>query len=154
MTDRSPTRHAAMCDALKAGLDRGAAVRLVVRGASMRPFLWDREVVRIVPLHNDLPRRGEIVLVRTQGGAALHRILRTDEARSEVETKGDGVRWADPPVPLTAIIGRADAVLRHGGWVSLTRPWRRLLGRFVSEFISPIQPLRTLARRLVRTPSL
>jgi hypothetical protein len=147
---RSLRLHAALCEAVGEGLRQGRAVRLVARGASMRPFLRDGEEIRIVPPPDGFPRSGEIVLIRTTGGAALHRVISVDEGNARIHTKGDGLAEADLPVPRSALIGCAEAVRRKGRWISLTAPWRRALGRFVSLFLAPRGPLRALARLLLR----
>jgi hypothetical protein len=103
-----------------------------------------------VPPPDGLPRSGEIVLIRTAEGAALHRVIAVDERNARIHTKGDGLAEADRPVPRSALIGCAEAVRRGGRWISLTVPWRRALGRFVSLFLAPRRPLRTLARLLRR----
>jgi len=145
-----PTYHAALCEAVAAGLDAGAAVRVRARGASMRPLLRDGEDLRIVPLQAGALRPGDIVLVRTPGGAALHRVIAVDAQASTLRTKGDGSREADGALALGAVVGRADAVFRRGGWVRLDTPGRRLLGRIVCTFLSPLPPLRAAARALLR----
>ncbi len=147
---RSLRLHAAVCEAVGEGLRQGRAVRLVARGTSMRPFLRDGEEIRIVPPPDGLPRSGEIVLVRTAEGAALHRVISVDARNARIHTKGDGLAEADRPVSRSALIGCAEAVRRKGRWISLTVPWRRALGRFVSLFLAPRRPLRTVARLLRR----
>jgi hypothetical protein len=147
---RSLSLHAALCEAVGEGIGRGRVVRLVARGNSMRPFLRDGDEIRIVPPSPGLPRPGEIVLVRTDCGASLHRVIRVNERTATIRTKGDGLSEADQPVARTAVIGLAEAVRRHGQWVSLTTSWRRLLGRFVSLVLAPRRPLRAVARLLIR----
>jgi len=145
-----PTYHAALCDAVAEGLESGAAVRVRAGGASMRPLLRDGEEVRIVPARAEAIRVGDIVLVRTKGGAALHRVIAIDARAATLRTKGDGERMADGALPLGAVVGRADAVLRHGRWVPLDTPVRRLLGRAVCGLLSPRDSLRAAARALIR----
>ncbi len=150
MNGRVPTYHAALCETVAAGLDAGVAVRVRARGASMRPLLRDGEDVRIVPVQARTLRSGDIVLVRTLGGAALHRVIAVDAQASTLRTKGDGSREADGALALGAVVGRADAVLRRGRWVRLDTPARRLVGRMVCTMLSPLPPLRAAARALLR----
>ena len=150
MTRAAPTFHAALCDAVADSLEAGDAVRLRVGGASMRPFLNEGEEVRIVPARPEDLRSGDIVLVRTMGGATLHRVLSLDLRDATLRTKGDGTRRADPPMAAGAIVGKADAVLRKGAWRALGTPGRRALARFISRHLAPLEPLRTAARVLIR----
>jgi hypothetical protein len=143
MTHRSPTFHAGLCDAVAESLQAGLAVRLVAHGTSMRPFLHSGEEVRVV-------RLGDIVLVRTSSGAALHRVLAMDLRLALLRSKGDALRLADAPLPTGAVVGRAEAVRRGGAWVPLDGAMNRLLGRFVSIALSPLPPLRIAARWIVR----
>lgn len=149
MSRALPTYHAALCEAVAAGLEAGAAVRMRARGASMRPFLRDGEEVRIVPVRPEALRPGDIVLVRASGGAALHRVLAIDLRAATLLTKGDGERAGDSAAGLDAVVGRADAVLRRDRWIPLDTRARRLLGRFVSCVLAPREPLRALARLLL-----
>jgi hypothetical protein len=144
-----PTYHAALCDAVATGLEAGAVVRLRARGASMRPFLRDGEDVRIVPVRIETIRPGDVVLVRTEGGAALHRVLAIDLRAATLLTKGDSVRAGDRATGLDAVVGRADAVLRRDRWIPLDTRARRLLGCFVSRVLAPREPLRALARLIL-----
>jgi hypothetical protein len=150
MTDRSPTFHAGLCEAVAESLEAGVTVRLVAHGSSMRPFLQDGDEVRIVPAPVHEVRPGDIVLVRTSGGAALHRVLSTDLRVALVRTKGDASRLADAPLPAGAVVGRAEAVRHDGAWVPLDSAGSRLLGRFISVALSPLPPLRIAARWILR----
>lgn len=138
---------------MAAGLAAGVAVRLRARGASMRPLLRDGEDLRIVPAPWSVIRPGDIVLVSTPGGAALHRVIALNARAATVRTKGDGEREPDGALPFDAVVGRADAVLRRGRWVALDTPARRLFGRIVCTLLSPREFLRGAARRLLRWKS-
>ncbi|OGP81563.1 MAG: hypothetical protein A2Y95_11635 [Deltaproteobacteria bacterium RBG_13_65_10] len=146
MKDCSPTFHAGLCEAVAESLEAGVSVRLVAHGSSMRPFLQDGDEIRIVPAPSDRIQLGDIVLVRTSSGAALHRVLSMDLREAVVRTKGDASRVSDAPLPAGAIVGRAEAVWRGVGWVALDTRRHRVLGRFVSVVLSPLEPLRWAAR--------
>lgn len=152
--ERAPTRHEALCKTVEEGLSRGGKMILRARGMSMRPTIRDGEEVRLHPLGGRPPCVGEIVLARTPGGAALHRVIAVAHRSAQVRLKGDGLRSADTCLPLCALLGRADAVRRGDRWVRIDTPWRRRLGLLISLYLSPRAPLRTLARRLVRAGSL
>ncbi len=143
------TRHRALCDSVTAAHAKGGTVVMRARGRSMRPMIRDGEELRIRDLGNRVPRSGDVVLARTAGGAVIHRVVAIDRAACRVRLKGDGERYPDALLPMSAIIGRADAVRRKGRWVSLEAPWRAVLAQFVSLHLAPRAPLRRLARRLV-----
>jgi hypothetical protein len=147
---RALTFHAALCDAVADSLEAGDVVRLRVGGSSMRPFLREGDEVRIVPARPEDLRSGDIVLVRTSGGATLHRVLSLDLRDATLRTKGDGMRETDPPLAAGAIVGKADAVMREGAWRALDTPGRRAFASFVSRRLAPLEPLRAAARVLIR----
>ncbi|MDP3937333.1 MAG: S24/S26 family peptidase [Deltaproteobacteria bacterium] len=143
------TRHRALCEAVAAAHAKGGTVVMRARGRSMRPMIRDGEELRIRNLGDRALRPGDVVLARTAGGAVIHRVVTIDRTACRVRLKGDGERYPDALLPISAIIGRADAVRRKGRWVSLDAPWRAVLAQFVSLHLAPRAPLRRLARRLV-----
>lgn len=143
------TRHAGLCDAVAAAHARGGSVLIRVRGRSMRPMIRDGEEVRVRPLGGRALAAGDVVLARTAGGAALHRVIAIDEGEGRLLLKGDGERRPDARLPVAAILGRADAVRRRGRWVRLDAPWRAALARFISLHLAPRPAVRRLTRRLV-----
>ncbi len=107
----------------------GQAVRLTVRGDSMRPFLRDGDQVELAPA--PAPRVGDPVLVRAGRGPEarylLHRVVRL--AHEHVFVRGDAQRVEEGPFPVDDVIGRVTTILRAGRTLDLDRRRWRLAGR-------------------------
>ena len=117
-------------------LNSGVAVRLRVRGASMRPFICDGDEVTLEQVGPDSLRCGQIVLIRANDNVLmLHRLVARRGAA--VRTRGDAHLRNDGWLPATTVLGRVTAVKRGtrdltGGlrfgrlWVWGGRAWNGL----------------------------
>lgn len=94
-----------------------------VQSASMAPVFNKGDLlIDIRPSHF---KPGDIVSYNSQtlpGEIVTHRIIKT--SGGYLVTKGDSLKSADPPVPITAIQGKAVAVLPKAGYLfdQLHRP--------------------------------
>jgi peptidase S24-like protein len=101
---------------IEAILADGHALRIPVRGVSMRPALREGDVAVIAPFLG-LPRIGQIVLARTAGGPlVVHRLVDVElqSGRRLYRLKGDTERGADAGVMREELYGRLIAVERDG----------------------------------------
>src|SRR5262245_47861211 len=93
-------------------LRRGEALRIRVRGASMLPFLRDRDVVHVDPRARGDLRPGALVCYESEPGALrVHRVRATRDGAAFV--RGDalpGGEWVRPADVLGAVV----AVERRG----------------------------------------
>ncbi len=88
-------------------LTQGKGVRFEARGASMSPAIRDGEMVRVEPAALAELREGDIVLVKSQGGFCLHRLVAVDAVRDIYITRGDCGQQDDPAVSGGKILGIA-----------------------------------------------
>lgn len=113
-------------------LARGDALRFRARGASMRPFIRDGDVVEVTPVDAEALRRGDVVLrIDDCGRPLVHRVVEIARrgARLRVDTRGDAMACTDGAVDGTQILGRVTAVARRGRRIGLDRRLPRGFGR-------------------------
>ena len=90
-------------------LQAGLRVRFQARGASMSPAIRDGETVYVRPASEADLRRGDIVLVKSDIGFRLHRLIHADASRDVFITRGDCGAQDDPAVRHDQILGVAVA---------------------------------------------
>jgi hypothetical protein len=101
----------ALIQIVRSAVSVNGAVWIRVTGKSMNPIIRQGDRVLITALRR-VPARGAVVLIDAEGIPLLHRVVRM--RGGSVITKGDNRRLADPPQPLTAVVGRAMLVRRGG----------------------------------------
>jgi len=94
-------RSALAADVLRAS----GRLRLQVRGESMLPILWPRDVVEIASCSIEEARPGDIVLALRGGRFFLHRFLAHCHP-SGFLLQGDSMSAPDPQFPDDTLIGR------------------------------------------------
>ena len=94
-------RSAFVADVLRAS----GRLRLQVRGESMLPILWPRDVVEIADCSIEQARRGDVVLALREGRLFLHRFISRCQP-SGFLLQGDSMPAPDPQYPDEALIGR------------------------------------------------
>ena len=112
-------------------LDRDGQVMTHVVGSSMLPLLRDRqsivlvEAVRLVP-----PKKGDVVLYKTNGTYILHRILRISP--DEYLIRGDNT-WLIEHVPKAALLATLTGFCRtpEGKMISRNHPGYKLYRLFL-----------------------
>ena len=114
-------------DCLQAGL----RVRFQARGASMSPAIRDGEMVYVKPASGERLRRGDIVLVKSDYGFRLHRLIRADARRNVFLTRGDCALQDDPAVQRHQILGVAVAKDVRVGSRIVRAKFRGMAGRLL-----------------------
>jgi hypothetical protein len=75
------------------------------------------DVVRVAA-SCERPEPGDLVLiVPPKSRPVMHRVVAVDasvDGGTRVQTRGDALRIADPWVPLDAVVGRVERVVRRG----------------------------------------
>ncbi|MGD0567241.1 MAG: C25 family cysteine peptidase [Candidatus Sulfotelmatobacter sp.] len=112
-------------------LQAGLRVRFQARGASMSPAIRDGEMVYVKPASQARLRRGDIVLVKSDYGFRLHRLVRADSRRNVFITRGDCGQQNDPAVRHDQIIGVAVAKDVRVGKRILRAKFRGIAGAFL-----------------------
>jgi len=99
---------------LLAMVESGVALRTVVRGFSMQPFICDKDVLTISPIKDMQSSLGDIVAFKKPGTGRLviHRIIGRRNAGWLI--RGDNCSEPDGIVPTEKIIGRVCRVERQG----------------------------------------
>src|SRR5229473_1267436 len=90
-------------------LQAGLRIRFQARGASMSSAIRDGEMVYVRPASEAHLRRGDIVLVKSDYGFRLHRLIRADAGQDIFITRGDSGQQDDPPLRREQILGVAVA---------------------------------------------
>lgn len=126
---------------------------LPVTGSSMLPILAEGD--EILVSHDIRPlRRGDIVVIRQNGGLIAHRVIRRTRnaaGQRQLCTKGDNNPRFDPSTFAADVLGRVVAVRRGGQVRSLETRRSRLAGRSIAAgtavVATPYGWLRNLSRR-------
>lgn len=94
--------------------EKGASFRFQARGHSMTPAIRDGDVITVAPLHNLLPRRGDVLAFRhpQRPQMLVHRVLHTQVKKFFI--KGDNCPEADGWIPAENILGLITKVERRG----------------------------------------
>jgi signal peptidase I len=100
-------------------LRSGLACELTLRGGSMAPLLRDGDVVCVEP---GAPRPGDVVVAERDGRLVTHRLVSLSDGVAVM--RGDACRGDDPPLPVSALLGRVVRVKRRS-------PMARLVGRLL-----------------------
>ena len=75
----------------------------------MSPAIRDGEIVEVGPVKLGELREDDIVLVKSDAGFRLHRIVKLDLANDVFITRGDCCQENDPPLSGAQILGLARA---------------------------------------------
>lgn len=115
-------------------LDRGALLRFQAHGRSMYPFIKHGDIIIIEPRNGSSVSTGEIIFYRRpDGSTTTHRLVKTSGRRDSLVllTKGDALKYIDPPVSPAQVMGRVIMIegsgrkLRLNGWAG--RVFSRLI---------------------------
>lgn len=122
------------------------SLRLRVKGRSMMPLLSPGDVLTVQqqPRNQLLP--GQIVVMVDGGGFLTHRLISLDA--ETMQTKGDAMRFPDPPASYAALVGVVQTIERSNRvWMDFTQPgwervWPRLekLYRYEAKLIARFLP--------------
>lgn len=111
-------------------LERGKTVRFQVRGASMRPWIRNGDLIFASPLCGSV-KIGDIVLYHLENDRFfIHRVLWRKPARegTRLLIKGDACFSGPDVVPMANILARVVAVERKGRITRLDTLWRNIGG--------------------------
>ena len=90
-------------------LSRGLGVRFEARGASMSPCIRNGEIVHVTAVIVSKLRKDDIVLVKSNDGFRVHRLVAADYPNDLFITRGDCGQQDDPAVRGDQILGLAVA---------------------------------------------
>ena len=120
-------------------LQEGYDAEFTVVGNSMWPFLvHKRDQVTVRKADGSLLKKGDIVLLKNDGGYLLHRITRIK--KGTVQTTGDSNCYRDGFVPVENIVGRVVCFTRKGKKISCDGFFYRAVS-WVWRVLFPLRPL-------------
>jgi hypothetical protein len=110
-------------------LASGQPLSLTLQGRSMLPLVPPGSRIRVSAVAPDAVRPGDIVVLL---GPRLicHRVLACDG--QQVQTRGDNCTTADRAMPVSAVLGRVEAVQRGGEWYKVDTSFWQRVGRLVA----------------------
>ena len=92
-----------------AGLREGRTVQVRPRGHSMRPRIFDGDLVTIAPCDPDRVEKGDVVLVRIRGNWLLHLVTVAEKERVQISNNHGHVNgWAG----RRSILGKVQTIDR------------------------------------------
>jgi signal peptidase I len=106
-------------------LDRGALLRFQAHGSSMYPFIKNGDIIIVEQRNGSSVSRGDIIFYRRPDGSpTAHRLVEIKSRGNSIVliTKGDAMKYADPPVIDKHVMGRVITIegqgkkLRLNGW--------------------------------------
>jgi signal peptidase I len=109
--------YAAADELFLTALAEGKVVRLHVDGTSMLPLLKPGDVVVLQRVESHRLQKGDLVVVRREHDLVTHRLVW--QRAGQWLTKGDNLRYMDPPIDEQAILGKVIAVERDRTIISL-----------------------------------
>lgn len=110
-------------------LGQGHTVRFRVHGNSMRPFIFDGDLVEVERVAPANLQTGDVVFCRLRNDMlVVHRIIGTSEG--DLLIKGDALRSSDGIVPREDVIGVVNAVIRRGKRIALRNAWTKITVKF------------------------
>ena len=105
---------------------RFGEVRLRVTGTSMLPSVWPGDILTVRRRSASELRTGRIILCYRNQAFVAHRLI--GKHGDGVITRGDSLRFDDPPFRHDEILGDVTSILRDGRPVALTRVWWHRIG--------------------------
>jgi signal peptidase I len=132
--------HSAKCELAAEILRSSGQLRLGVNGWSMLPSVRPGDTLLVERTDPDDFTGGDIVLFMREQRLFAHRVVaRTDLS---LQTRGDGLRAADPPVERNEVLGRVTLIRRGGRYL---KPQKKL-GAFEGFIASLVRRSEVTAR--------
>jgi len=111
-------------------LKTNGVLRFRARGESMRPFLWNGDVLEVEAVLPGFVKKGDIVLCRPDRGSILtHRVIGVigNGEQRKLVIQGDALPWPDGSITPQQVLGRVVKVYRSGVQFSVNHPIIRLM---------------------------
>ena len=95
-------------------LQRCGVVCIRATGTSMLPSLFPGDLLTVKATPREKLHKGDIVLIVRDARAFVHRLIIEPKPMSPLQTRGDAMAQADPPVAEGGLCGRVVEVTRNG----------------------------------------
>ena len=116
-------------------LDRGGLLRFQANGSSMYPFIKNGDIIMVEPRNGNSVSTGDIIFYRRPDGSlAAHRLIKINGREDSLIliTKGDALKYIDPPVNDTQVMGRVILIEGQERKLRLNGRPGRFLGRLIA----------------------
>ena len=116
-------------------LDRGGLLRFQAHGRSMYPFIKNGDIILVEQRNGDSVGIGDIIFYRrSDDSLAAHRLIKITGTKDRIFlfTKGDSLKYIDPPVTSGQVMGRVIGIEGNGRHFKLNRWPGHVFGRLVA----------------------
>ena len=116
-------------------LDRGGLLRFQAHGRSMHPFIKNGDIILVEPRNGNSVGIGDIIFYRRpDGSSAAHRLVKITGKKDGLIliTKGDALRFVDPPVTSGQVMGRVINIEGNGRTLKLNGWPGGIFGRLIA----------------------
>ena len=132
---------------------KGVPISFCAKGFSMSPFIRDCDVITVSPLHDRLPKIGDVVAFRCTSTDRLitHRVI--GRKGNYYHMQGDSVPMPDGIVPIDNIVGLVTKLERDGEKVSIGFGPERFLIAFLNRtgvLSNILRPVWTVMRSIIK----
>jgi signal peptidase I len=131
-------------------LNRGSLLRFQAHGRSIYPFIKPGDIIIIEPRNGSAVSTGDVIFYRKQDSStAAHRLVKVSGSEDKIFllTKGDALKYTDPPVSPAQVMGRVILIEGRGRKLKLNGWTGRMFGRFFTWIARRHYPNQ---RRIVR----
>lgn len=133
----APEQNPYLASVIRRLVAQNGEIDIPSSGTSMFPLIKEGYICRFVALHNQMPKKGDILLAESVAGNLVgHRLMkfRHEDGELLIICKGDSNIRHDPPVPLDRIIGRLTVIRKRRTAVQAHRgiagAWGQMLAAF------------------------
>jgi hypothetical protein len=130
----------------------GYSFRFIAHGHSMQPFILDGDTLEVVPLVNQKPTLGDVLLVKTKPDQLLaHRVIGIRD--NLLLIRGDACPNPDGWFSIDQIIGKVVMLFRNGRCIDLNskkQRWRAQAWATLCSFAPIFKPLPPAIRRSLK----
>lgn len=140
-------------------LHKDGILRLRARGSSMRPLIFDNDLLEVMKIGNNRVHVGDIVVFSLDNKQLLvHRVIRMhkDDSRRRFLLQGDALLISDGWVEIGQVLGKVVAIQKcpraraAGNWKRLDNPISRLNSFLVALFLPVIKNLYILILKIIK----
>ncbi len=110
--------------------------RFCATGTSMFPMIRSGDVATVTPADPEDISSGDVVLYHAGERLYIHRVIsvRREGPDTWLIARGDNLKYPDPPVHMSQVLGKVISVERNGMTIDLASPARKLAGSIIACF--------------------
>lgn len=121
---------------IKELLTKGVSVNLIPRGASMIPFIRDREKISVQKTYMHEIKLGDIVAYECGSAIVVHRvvIISNSKGRLQVVTKGDNRYFLDHAIEANKVLGVVNRAGKRPGNINFDSKLSWLVNLAIAKY--------------------